>query len=157
MRLYIELFKAKDAWLELSPEQRGAYVQQVGSSMQGVLDAGAELVGLGTTDPGTSHLPASTSSRSGSCPTPRWSGSSRRESSGTGGTTTSSRSMPRASSSISHRWPYGSRSSNPLTLKVGHCGHRSHAGRSALAPGSTDAQRLCANGRGSEEEIPHGG
>ena len=55
MHLYIELFKAKDAWLELSPEQRGAYVQQVGSSMQGVLDAGAELVGSGATDPGTSH------------------------------------------------------------------------------------------------------
>ena len=55
MHLYIELFTAKDAWLELGPEQREAYVQQVGSSMQGVLDAGAELVGSGTTDPGTSQ------------------------------------------------------------------------------------------------------
>jgi hypothetical protein len=55
MHFYIELFKAKDASLELSPEQRGAYVQQVGSSMQGVLDAGAELVGSGAADPGTSH------------------------------------------------------------------------------------------------------
>jgi hypothetical protein len=55
MHLYIELFKAKDAWLELNPEQRGAYVQQVGSSMQGVLDAGAELVGSGAADPATSH------------------------------------------------------------------------------------------------------
>jgi hypothetical protein len=55
MHLYIELFNAKDAWLELSPEQRGAYVQQVGTSMQGVLDAGAELVGSGASDPGTSH------------------------------------------------------------------------------------------------------
>jgi Family of unknown function (DUF6616) len=55
MHLYIELFKAKDAWLELNPEQRGAYVEQVGSSMQGVLDAGAELVGSGAADPATSH------------------------------------------------------------------------------------------------------
>jgi hypothetical protein len=55
MHLYMELFKAKDAWLELSPEQRGAYVQQVGSSVQAVIDAGAELVGSGATDPGTSQ------------------------------------------------------------------------------------------------------
>ena len=43
------------AWLELSSEERGAYVRQVGSSMQGVLDTGAELVGSGAMDPGTSH------------------------------------------------------------------------------------------------------
>jgi hypothetical protein len=55
VHLYIELFKAKDAWLQLSPEQRGAYVQQVGSTMQGVLDAGAELVGGGAAEPSTSH------------------------------------------------------------------------------------------------------
>jgi hypothetical protein len=55
MHLYIDLFKAKDAWLELSAEQRGAYVQQMGSTMQGVLGDGAELVGAGAADPGTSH------------------------------------------------------------------------------------------------------
>jgi hypothetical protein len=55
MHIYVELFKAKDAWLQLSPEQRGGYAQQVGSSMQGILDAGGELVGVGATDPRTSH------------------------------------------------------------------------------------------------------
>jgi hypothetical protein len=55
MYLYIELFRAKDAWLDLSPEQRGAYVQQVGSTMHGVLEAGAELIGAGVAEPGTSH------------------------------------------------------------------------------------------------------
>jgi hypothetical protein len=55
MHLYVELFKAKDAWLELSTEQRGAYIQRVDASLQGVLDAGAELVGVGATDAGASH------------------------------------------------------------------------------------------------------
>jgi hypothetical protein len=55
MHVYIELFKAKDAWLQLSAEQRAAYTQQVGSSMRRVLDAGAELVGVGAADPETSH------------------------------------------------------------------------------------------------------
>jgi hypothetical protein len=55
MHLYVELFKAKDAWLALSTDERGAYMQRVGSSLQGVLDAGAELVGVGAADPRTSH------------------------------------------------------------------------------------------------------
>jgi hypothetical protein len=55
MHIYIELFKAKDAWLQLSAEKRAEYVQQVGSTMQGALDAGAELVGVGAGDPDTSH------------------------------------------------------------------------------------------------------
>ena len=55
MHLYIELFKAKDAWLQLSVEQRAEYMQRVGSSMQGIVDAGATLVAVGATDPGTSR------------------------------------------------------------------------------------------------------
>jgi hypothetical protein len=55
MHVYIELFKAKSAWLELSAEQRAAYMQKAGSSMQGALDAGAELLGVGAADPETSH------------------------------------------------------------------------------------------------------
>jgi len=55
MHLYIELFRAKDAWLELNPEQRREYVQQVGSTMHGVLEAGAELLGAGSAAPGTSN------------------------------------------------------------------------------------------------------
>jgi hypothetical protein len=55
MHMYIELFKARDTWYELSPEERGAYVQRVGASMSGILEAGGEIVGVGTADPGTSH------------------------------------------------------------------------------------------------------
>ncbi len=39
MHVYIELFRAKDAWGELSAEQRAAYMRRVGSSLQSVLDA----------------------------------------------------------------------------------------------------------------------
>jgi hypothetical protein len=53
MHVYIELFKAKDEWLKLSREQRAEYMQRVGSSMQGALDAGAELLGVGPADPET--------------------------------------------------------------------------------------------------------
>jgi hypothetical protein len=55
MHVYIELFKAKDAWLELTAEERAAYMQKAGSTMQGALDAGAELVGVGAANPETSH------------------------------------------------------------------------------------------------------
>ena len=55
MYTYIELFKAKDAWLDLSDQQKAEYLQRVGSSMEGVLASGAELVGVGGTDHGTAH------------------------------------------------------------------------------------------------------
>jgi hypothetical protein len=55
MHLYIELFKPKDAWLQQSAEQRGEYLQKAGSTMQGVVNAGAELVGVGAANPGTGH------------------------------------------------------------------------------------------------------
>lgn len=55
MQTYIELFKAKDAWLQLSAAQRAEYMQQVGSSMQAVLGGGGELVAVGSTDAATRH------------------------------------------------------------------------------------------------------
>ena len=55
MHVYIELFRAKDAWGELSAEQRAAYMQRVGSSLQSVLDAGGELIGVGGADRETSR------------------------------------------------------------------------------------------------------
>jgi hypothetical protein len=55
MHLYIELFNAKDAWLQLSTEERAEYMQNAGSTMQGALDAGAEIVGVGAANPTTSH------------------------------------------------------------------------------------------------------
>ncbi len=55
MHLYIELFKAKESWLALSADERAAYLQKAGGTMQGVLEAGAEVVGVGAADPETSH------------------------------------------------------------------------------------------------------
>ena len=55
MHLYIELFKPKDAWLQLSAEDRAQYLQTAGSTMQGAVAAGAELVGVGAADSETSH------------------------------------------------------------------------------------------------------
>ena len=38
MKTYIELWKAKTAWLELSPEARGEYMNQLGPAIQSIND-----------------------------------------------------------------------------------------------------------------------
>lgn len=53
MFLYLELWKAKEAWRSLSPEDRGAYIEQIGPHIEELLGRGVELVGIGTNDPGT--------------------------------------------------------------------------------------------------------
>ncbi len=55
MRIYVEQWTAKPAWLELDAEQRGKFLQQVGPDLQGVIDQGAQLLALGSTDPATAH------------------------------------------------------------------------------------------------------
>jgi hypothetical protein len=56
MHLFIELFTSKAEWLELTPEQRGEYLQRVGPNMQALLDEpGVEMIGVGWADPDTRH------------------------------------------------------------------------------------------------------
>lgn len=51
--LFLELWRPKPAWLEMSEDERGAYIDSIGPSIEGLLQAGVELVGIGTVDPGT--------------------------------------------------------------------------------------------------------
>lgn len=40
----IEIWNAKQAWLDLSTEERGHYVQQIGTHIQKLLDAGVKVL-----------------------------------------------------------------------------------------------------------------
>jgi hypothetical protein len=53
MRIYVEQWRPRPAWLELDAAQRATYVEAVGPDLQEVLDRGAELVAVGPADPGT--------------------------------------------------------------------------------------------------------
>ncbi|TSD64048.1 hypothetical protein FFF34_015965 [Inquilinus sp. KBS0705] len=44
MKFYIEIWKAKQAWLDLSIEQRGAYMAQLGPSIQQLAEQGVEII-----------------------------------------------------------------------------------------------------------------
>jgi hypothetical protein len=52
MSVFIELWRARDSWIELSPEQRGEWMQSVGPSIQAMLEAGVVYVGGGRTEGG---------------------------------------------------------------------------------------------------------
>lgn len=47
MYLFIECWKAKQEWFELSKEKRAAYMTELGKGIQGLLDAGVEIVSWG--------------------------------------------------------------------------------------------------------------
>lgn len=53
MALFLELWKPKQAWLELSSQQREDFIAGIGPSIEGLLQAGVELVGIGMVDPET--------------------------------------------------------------------------------------------------------
>lgn len=55
MYLYIELWNAKPAWLELSEKERGDYLSQLGPAIEGLAKAGVELVGWGINDSDTPY------------------------------------------------------------------------------------------------------
>lgn len=44
MKYYIEAWSAKQAWLDLSVEERAAYMGQVGPAIQQFLDQGVEII-----------------------------------------------------------------------------------------------------------------
>lgn len=53
MKTYIEIWKAKKAWYELSVEERGEYMGQLGPAIQGLLESGAKIISWGINDEST--------------------------------------------------------------------------------------------------------
>lgn len=53
MITYIELWKAKQAWLELSKEERGTYMTALGPAIQQLTENGVQIVSWGVTDAST--------------------------------------------------------------------------------------------------------
>jgi len=50
MKVFIEFWKAKDAWLKLSKEERGNYLGQINPAMQGLVSKGAIFDAWGVND-----------------------------------------------------------------------------------------------------------
>ena len=55
MIYFIEIWNAKPAWKALSIEERGAYMNQVGGHIQGLLEKGVKVLTWSNNDSGTSH------------------------------------------------------------------------------------------------------
>ena len=53
MKFYVEVWSAKQAWLDLSIEDRGAYMAQVGPAIQQLLEQGVEIITWGENDTDT--------------------------------------------------------------------------------------------------------
>ena len=53
MITYIELWKAKQAWIDLSKDERGNYVNALGPAIQQLLDNGVQIVSWGSNEPAT--------------------------------------------------------------------------------------------------------
>ena len=50
MKMYIELWKAKQAWTDLSQEERGNYMTQLGPAIQQLVESGVEIINWGAID-----------------------------------------------------------------------------------------------------------
>lgn len=50
MKMYIELWKATQAWIDLSKEERGNYMGQLGPAIQQLVEGGAEILNWGAID-----------------------------------------------------------------------------------------------------------
>ena len=53
MITYIELWKSKQAWNDLSKEERGNYLNALGPAIQQLLDSGVQIVSWGKNEPST--------------------------------------------------------------------------------------------------------
>ena len=53
MKTYIELWKAKEEWLKLSQEERGAYMTALGPAIQQLVESGVQIVSWGENDAAT--------------------------------------------------------------------------------------------------------
>ena len=50
MKTYIEIWKAKDAWKEMSQEARGEYMTQLGPAIQDLIENGVKIISWGVND-----------------------------------------------------------------------------------------------------------
>lgn len=50
MKYYIEAWKAKQAWIDMNHEQRGAYMAQLGPAIQQLSEQGTEIITWGSND-----------------------------------------------------------------------------------------------------------
>lgn len=55
MHLYVELWKFRPAWLELSSEARRSWMNDLLAGIQQQLESGVEVVGFATNDADTPH------------------------------------------------------------------------------------------------------
>jgi hypothetical protein len=55
MRVFVELWNARPEWLELSREERAAYMQKVREGLAAMREGGIEVLGWGSVDPETGH------------------------------------------------------------------------------------------------------
>lgn len=55
MECFIEMWTAKEAWLNMSKEERVEYVTQIGPHIQSMLEQGVEIVSWGENCKDTSH------------------------------------------------------------------------------------------------------
>lgn len=53
MKIYIELWKAKTAWKELTKEERSNYMGLLGPAIQQLLQNGVQIINWGVNDSGT--------------------------------------------------------------------------------------------------------
>lgn len=53
MITYLELWKAKDEWLNLSKEERGNYMNALGPAIQQLMENGVQIVSWGENDKAT--------------------------------------------------------------------------------------------------------
>jgi len=53
MITYIELWKAKQEWINLSKEERGNYMTALGPAIQQLMEAGVQIVSWGTNEAAT--------------------------------------------------------------------------------------------------------
>ena len=55
MHLYVELWKARPAWLTLEPEERAAFVARIEPTVARLIGEGVQLVGFAVTDADVPH------------------------------------------------------------------------------------------------------
>jgi len=55
MYLYVELWKFRPAWLELSPDDRKRWMDELLAGLQQQLESGVEVVGFASNDGDTPH------------------------------------------------------------------------------------------------------
>jgi len=58
MKVFIELWKAKDAWKNLSVEEQQEYLAQIGPVMEDIMSRGLEIIAWGMNEDETEYKPS---------------------------------------------------------------------------------------------------